>query len=405
MRSPATPLTSQQVYSVALDFLQPHFQLQSVFKRGRVAVTVTAFYLVLFLAASRLGSICAACRRLVHGPDEELLLKGLLACLPEYREVQNRVNAAFAAMLPRSLRRAKLRLAIDLVLIPYYGKLWGGEDLYYRSQAKRGTCTFLAYATAFVIHRGQRYTLALTVVTRKMTMRQVLEQLLNQVSKLPGRLKIGLLLLDRGFYSVEAIQLLRTKGVPFLMPAVIRGKKPDHPKGPSGTRVFAEMKTSGWFEYTLTSSNGEQAKVQVCVKCRNRRGERKKHGREALVYVYGAGYRPNSYDEVRQTYRQRFGIETSYRQLHQCRVRTSTKHFELRVFLVGLALLLRNVWVWLHDCVLSSVRRGRGGKTLRLHRLRLREMLDGLGHYAESVFGRKNAIYTERPIPQCFEAS
>ena len=32
------------------------------------------------------------------------------------------------------------------------------NDQIYRSQAKRGTCSFYAYASAYIVHKGQRYT-------------------------------------------------------------------------------------------------------------------------------------------------------------------------------------------------------------------------------------------------------
>ena len=47
---------------------------------------------------------------------------------------------------------------------------------------------------------------------------------------------------------------------------------------------------------------------------------------------------------VREEYRKRFGIETSYRQMNQCRIRTYTRNPTLRLLFVGIALLLRNVW-------------------------------------------------------------
>ena len=60
----------------------------------------------------------------------------------------------------------------------------------------------------------------------------------------------------------------------------------------------------------------------------------------------------------KETYRKRFGIETSYRQMNQCRIRTTTKKFNVRFLYVAIGLLLRNLWVWLHHFVLSSPRRG-----------------------------------------------
>ena len=56
---------------------------------------------------------------------------------------------------------------------------------------------------------------------------------------------------------------------------------------------------------------------------------------------------------MKETYRSRFAIETSYRQLQQARIRTSTREPLLRLLYVGVALLLRNVWVWLHWEVLG----------------------------------------------------
>ncbi|MCI0355554.1 MAG: peptide synthetase, partial [Acidobacteria bacterium] len=60
-------------------------------------------------------------------------------------------------------------------------------------------------------------------------------------------------------------------------------RKADHPKGPSGTRVFHRGKRGGWSRYTLTGQGGRKATGSSCVTCRNRRGERKRHGRQALV--------------------------------------------------------------------------------------------------------------------------
>src|SRR5262249_60720015 len=83
-----------------------------------------------------------------------------------------------------------------------------------------------------------------------------------------------------------------------------------------------------------------------------------KPGREGLVYAWGGMTRPSSPLWVKETYRQRFGIETSYRQMHQARIRTSTRDPLLRLLYVGVALILRNVWAWLHWEVLSQSRRG-----------------------------------------------
>ena len=72
------------------------------------------------------------------------------------------------------------------------------------------------------------------------------------------------------------------------------------------------MKRSGWFEYTLTEAKAPKrtATVQICVKCRNRRGERGKTGREPWIYA-SWGFGPRRFDWVKETYQRWFGIETS----------------------------------------------------------------------------------------------
>ena len=90
----------------------------------------------------------------------------LLATLPDYVELQRRLNAALAGHLPKALRRRLQKLAIDLTLIPYHGQPFRDLDEIYRGQAKSGTSHFHVYATAYVIRHGHRYTVALTGVKK-----------------------------------------------------------------------------------------------------------------------------------------------------------------------------------------------------------------------------------------------
>jgi hypothetical protein len=45
-----------------------------------------------------------------------------------------------------------------------------------------------------------------------------------------------------------------------------------------------------------------------------------------------------------ETYRSRFGIESSYRQMNQARLRTCSRSPELRLLAVAIAFVLRNLW-------------------------------------------------------------
>ena len=103
-------------------------------------------------------------------------------------------------------------------------------------------------------------------VTRKPTMEDVTKELLRQVRKVG--IHVRFLVLDRGFYSVAVIRYLQAARMPFLMPVVGHGRKPDHPLGPSGSQVFKAMKRSGWFEYTLSDGCGFLGHARAGLPCR-----------------------------------------------------------------------------------------------------------------------------------------
>ena len=113
------------------------------------------------------------------------------------------------------------------------------------------------------------------------------------------------------------------------------------------------------------------------------------------MYAFG-GLKPSSCDWVRETYRTRFGVESSYRQRNEARARTGTRNPVVRRFLVGVALVLRNVWVWLHYAVLSTPRRGR--RRLNPERLRFKALLLMRLHVAEHWLGTWDDVRTERPV-------
>jgi hypothetical protein len=388
MRSPQYTLTPQHVQAHAAWLMDKHLRLRDHGPKCRAYVLWT----VLFYAASRLISLAAACAGLRDAPSDTAAHDALLATLPDFARLQRRLNCALQGDLPRALRRRRQPLAVDLVLVPYHGRPLHDADEIYRGQARHGTTHFHAYATAYVVRKGQRFTVALTSVRANDPLPEVLQRLLREAARAGVRPRY--LLLDRGFCSVDVIRYLQAARYAWLMPLVLRGRKPEHPKGASGSRVFATWRRSGWGRYTMRNAGGRKATFRVCVKCRNRRGERGRRGREALVYGFGGPLRPSSYTWVKETYRSRFAIETSYRQLNQGRIRTCTQDPRLRLLYVGVALILRNVWVWLHWEVLAE--RRRGPRRIELSRLRFRQMLLWLQHYAEQWLGIRDETHAQR---------
>jgi hypothetical protein len=382
-------LNGRDIQVCARELLQKKLRLRDHSRKCSTAVLLT----VLLMAAAQCISIAAACYRLENAPSDQTIYNALDDILPEYAELERRVNQALRTNLPKNLRRRKQRLAIDVTLIPYHGLPQTDVKEIYRSQAKQGTTHFHAYASLYVICRGERFTVALVRVELGTAMKEVVQRLLQWAARAGVRPK--LLLLDRGFYSVAVIGYLKRARVPFLMPAVARGRRPRDGQPATGIRAFQLRKRGAWEEHTLTS-NKRRERVRIAVYAGNYRGQWDRHGRYAWVYAYW-GFQPSSLRWVADTYRSRFGIETSYRQMNQGRIKTCTRSPLLRYLYVAIALILRNLWVWLHWEVLSTPRRGR--RRLNQERMTFEGMLSYFVHAAEALLGIHERLLIERPPP------
>ena len=143
-------ITCREVHDRAAAAVQQHVKIEDQGHVCRAAVLLN----VLLFAASRISSVFAACRNLADALSQQAVFNALVATLPEYRELEKRLNAALVDGLPKALRRRPQTLAIDLTLIPYHGRPQNHPDEIYRSQPKCGTSHFHAYATCYVIRMG-----------------------------------------------------------------------------------------------------------------------------------------------------------------------------------------------------------------------------------------------------------
>jgi hypothetical protein len=340
-----------------------------------------------YAAASRL-SVNHACNDLDSAPSGAKVLGELATQLRNLEALEDTLNGLLGRLVPCGLGKRGRRMAIDLIELPYHGTVADtAKDEIRRGKAKQGTSHFFTYATAYVILRGRRYTLALCRVRATMTMDVVIKTLLGRVQALG--ITCRLLLLDRGFYSVKVIRELIDRQQPFIMPAIKRGKTPQQPGGPTGTYVMAQWKQRAWTPYTLSSTQDGHVTFDLAVVCQNLQGRWGRHQREAWLYAtWGVKHRSLSW--IRQTYRSRFGIESSYRQVHQARIKTSSRNPVLRLLFVGVAFVLRNVWVWLHADVIALPRRG--GRQLKAASLRFHRMLLWLATEVARYYGLLSEI-------------
>lgn len=228
--SPTPALTDEVTLTAALECLKTHLPITM-----QGDYQPETLYEVLLWAASHHDSIEHAAQHLTGVPTGNDL-RYHLDKFKEKATLEQQLNRALQSHLPSGIANHRHRLAIDLHLLPYYGRPSEAEAPYiYRSEAKAGTTSFFAYATVYVIGTHQRVTLAIHAVQRGETAVAIITRLLDAIT--PLTVKVRDLYLDRGFYSVPVLRWLMALRLPFTMPAIIRGKT-------GGTRALCQGRRS-----------------------------------------------------------------------------------------------------------------------------------------------------------------
>ena len=366
-------IRAPQVLAAFIEVVRPRLPLALQGTR----ITADDILYVLTHASIHRLSLDAACAELEAAPSANRFREVLGAALPERPVLQRQLNTILRVQLPKVFRKEKraYSVAIDLTLIPYHGQPQQDEREVARGAAKSGTTHFHAYATVSIVHDKRRYVLALVFVDKGSPMVTVVRQLLNRVNCL--KISVRRVYLDKGFCSVAVMNTLARRRLSYIMPMPVRGKS-------GGVRRLFHGRRSYQTSYTLTSPQSGSASVTTVVVRRYSKGKAAQHGLRWFAYAVAGLPTRTRPTQVFELYRQRFGIETSYRQTNQVRARTTSRNPTLRLLLVGLAFLLVNLYVTLREQLRSASRQAatRVSPWLSLRRLALL-----LGRAVEQLLG------------------
>jgi hypothetical protein len=257
--------------------------------------------------------------------------------LPELDPLTDGMVDALYLFGSRALRRREWVVAIDEHRTPFYGDrdtegVTGG-------QKKHGTKYAYGYATAVLVHRRHRFTVGLTALTGGEKPHQVVAALLAQMET--RGLKLRGVVLDSGFDSGETLLLLQGRKLSYAVPLRRKGNRANR----RNAVWLLEVGTVTTVEWKTDETN-RPVSTEAVVMRRPKEEEKK-------VYCFGGWDAKQARSEARRAslarrwYRKRFGIETSYRQMNEVKAMTTKKDVAYRLLLIGLALLLRQVWVWL----------------------------------------------------------
>lgn len=306
-------------------------------------------YNLLVAAAVEQRSLESVSHQFVGAPSANLVrhyLNERLLWPRTVDELEEQANALLSAQLPPGLVGREVRVAIDLTLLAYYGR-WAEEPgEIRRGQAKAGTTHFHAYASAYVIRAGRRVSLAVAFVQAEDAVPDVLEELVARLRAL--RIGIKRLYLDREFASVAILGWLSDQ--PFLSIVPV-------PERSARLKALLRTRRSLRTSYTMTSAEDGELTFPLWIAVRTEPGP---SGPESVALPFAVVGRPHcglAPRQVAEEYRQRFGIEASYRLMHQGLARTTSRDPGLRLLLVTIGLLLTNLWVWLKATLVAHTPR------------------------------------------------
>jgi putative transposase len=368
-------LTDEDTRHEAIERLTRYFPLQA---SGYECSTETVFDVLVKAAVTR-QTIETVCNDLDDMVDGETI-RGYLneqVKVDDLQSLEQQVNQALVAGLPRRIWKPKLEIALDLHDEPFYGHSPELLALSCRGQAHKGTTRFFRVATAYLIFKDMRLTLGLLFVRPEDELPEIVAALLRRLRILG--LKVKQLYLDKGFCSLSILRYIEQSGCPAILACPIRGKK-------GGTRGLCQGNQSYLTQHTFKSSENGSFTAPVAIVrtfTSHKRSKRKKRRATWLVFVVlNCQFDPKT---VRKRYRKRFGIETSYRCMRQVRPWTTSRNGALRFLLLSLGFILTNLWVELRHRFCQLKRRGR--RQIDTKRFELQRMLAFLNRAIEKIYG------------------
>lgn len=229
-----------------------------------------------------------------------------------------------------------ITVAIDCHLVCRYDRK-PGEELT-RSRYKNGTKYFERYITVQCVDRRMRLDLGAPYLKMGDSVPKHTGRLVDCMGNLG--LDVKMVLLDREFFSVDAIAELARRDVGFLMPCRNTGSVV------AALREFADGRRGRASDQILENTSGSAPYTMLI----ERRKKSKMTGAAEDRYIGFATNRPES--QIR-SYAARWGIESGYGVLEAARVKTRIRSRGARMMCFYYSLLAFNEWIILR-IILSS---------------------------------------------------
>ena len=236
-------------------------------------------------------------------------------------KLERMINKALEKIFKTSwIPKVKALVAIDITDIPYYGNIDAAEVKH--TKPGKGTHYAFRFIVASIVSERGKFILHIHLIRKGEDLKEALEKVLKAVRKL---VKIAWLILDKGFFQVRVIRMLKRMGISFVI-AVPRRERLD------------ELASHGSFiaRYTVTSKKYGREPVYV-VGFVDEKG--------AVYYATNKLIRRKRCGDMHRRYKKRWRIEVSFAVVKGALAKTTSRAASVRIFLFGISCILYNLWI------------------------------------------------------------
>ena len=221
----------------------------------------------------------------------------------------------------RGFLKGPVDVAIDFTDQLYYGNK--NDPMVVGTKPQKGTTWAFRFATITIVDDECRLTLKAIPVNENISKSDAVAKLLYYAQK---RIEIGVVCLDRGFYSADVLSLVESMGLKYLIPAVNTPKIKWITRAKEPPQIIP-YRMGSKFKKILTN----------------------------LVIIFDTDMEKRNFvtnlnldrmhtRKLNKIYSKRWGIETSYRVKKDFRPKTTSKNYVIRLFYFLFSVCLYNLW-------------------------------------------------------------
>lgn len=333
---PPKDRVSRLVYKQALSALEEHLVIPSApnshyENRG---ILESLVYLSIEERYAESGLEDLASTRSESTPSADTLLYRLkkLDRKQAYSMLVSANDSVLEKLRRRGIFRKPVVAAVDLSNDNYYGEYNG---LLRRSKKERGTNLFYTYASFHIVEKGKRITVFTIPVYQLDDHATICEELIK-AAWIRG-IKIKKLLIDRGFYSVDVMNVLDRLKVDFLMPA-IKNERMKQAIVDYHNHLIPKM-----VKFKIRNSKEEEASFGLMI---YKKKEANPIPDQYIVFATNMRYSEarKLYRKIPLEYKKRWGVETGFRVQKSIKAMTTSQNYTIRIVYQMLSVIIYNLW-------------------------------------------------------------